>query len=91
MIFAIALAFLAAAVFALVCGATIFWEELWRYFTSNSGTGRALLKHERRMAELNAVNESKRLELERMRLDIEYLEANGVRASVPGLEQAVMG
>lgn len=48
-------------------------------------------KHDQKMAELSAVNEQKRLELAKMKLDIEFLEANGVRADVPGLEQAVAG
>lgn len=48
---------------------------------------RANLRHERRMDKINAENESRRLENEKTRLDIRFLEENGVRADVDGLFQ----
>jgi hypothetical protein len=42
-------------------------------------------RHDRRMARIKAENEGKKLELQKAKLNITYLEANGVNASVPGL------
>lgn len=46
-------------------------------------------KHDRKLAELNAVTEQKRLDYEAMKLNMEFLERNGVKASVQGLEGAL--
>lgn len=47
---------------------------------------RRQVKHDRKLAELNAVTEQKRLDYEALKLNMEFLERNGVKASVQGLE-----
>lgn len=60
---------------------------LSRALEPESRKDRASLRHQRRMEKINAENESKRLEIEKTRLDIRFLEENGVKASVDGLFQ----
>jgi hypothetical protein len=49
------------------------------------GEGHRKTRHERRMEKSAVQNEGRRLEVERARLNIAYLQQNGVNADVPGL------
>lgn len=60
---------------------------LSRAMESDARSLRASLRHERRMEKVNAENESRKLEIEKARLNIRFLEENGVKANVDGLFQ----
>lgn len=63
----------------LLCGTTLGSVISTRKARQQSKDEREKLAHERKMAEAKA-------KAEQMKLDIRYLELQGVKASVPGLE-----